>query len=151
MTKFQSIDDILEFAMHQEQRAADFYGRMIDKADTDSIKITLRELEKEELRHKAKLAGVRKGGKLDSSSAPVQDLKISDYLVADEPEGEIDYQGALILAAKKEQVAWKLYVDLAERTEDPEAKSVFRALAKEEAKHKLLLETEYDDRVLGQN
>lgn len=151
MTKFQSADDILDFAIHQEQRAVDFYLRLAKTVDSDAAKATFKEFAAEEMKHKLKLEGVKEGKQLHTTSGSVTDLKISDYLVADEVSDELDYQGALIVAAKREQAAWKLYTDLAERTDDPETKGTFQALAKEELKHKLKFESEYDEKILGQN
>jgi rubrerythrin len=62
-----------------------------------------------------------------------------------EPGPDIDYQEALILAMKKEKVAFKLYTDLSNATDDENLSALLRGLAQEEAKHKLYFETEYDE------
>ena len=80
--------------------------------------------------------------------------KISDYLIEVDPEvqgSELDYQQALIVAMKKEKAAFKLYTNLAEHTEQQEYRHLFRALAQEEAKHKLRFEIEYDEQFLTEN
>jgi len=89
--------------------------------------------------------GVKAGKKLMSAGAKVQDLKVGDYLVEVEPQDDMEYQDALILAMKKEKAAFKLYVDLAASTENERLRQSFLALAQEEAKHKLRFEIEYDD------
>ena len=53
--------------------------------------------------------------------------------------------------AKKERAAFKLYSDMAEKVPDTNLKQVFAGLAKEEAKHKLFFETEYEEHVLMHN
>ena len=53
--------------------------------------------------------------------------------------------------AKKERAAFELYRDMAEKVQDTNVKQVFVGLAKEEAKHKLFFETEYEERVLVHN
>jgi rubrerythrin len=53
--------------------------------------------------------------------------------------------------AKKERAAFKLYKDMAEKVQDTNLKPVFVGLAKEEAKHKLFFETEYEEHVLMHN
>ena len=63
----------------------------------------------------------------------------------------MDYQDALILAMKREKAAFRLYTDLAAATDDADLKSTFEALAQEEARHKLKIEIEYDDRILQDN
>lgn len=61
------------------------------------------------------------------------------------------YQEALILAMKKEKAAFKLYHTLAAKAPNEDIKSIFLALAQEEAKHKLRFEIEYDEFVLTEN
>ena len=68
-----------------------------------------------------------------------------------EADKNISYQDALIVAMKRERAAFKLYSDLAEKVSEEELRQVFLGLAKEEAKHKLFFESEYDERVLGDN
>ena len=106
---------------------------------------------KEEEGHKAKLVGVKEGKKLEPTKTKVLDLKIGDYLVEEEPTGDLDYQGALILAMKQEKAAFKLYSDLAASTDDDGIRNLFLSLAQEEAKHKLRFEIEYDDNILSWN
>jgi rubrerythrin len=57
----------------------------------------------------------------------------------------LDFQDALILAMKAEKAAYRLYNDLAEATDDENARNMFLTLAQEEAKHKLRFEIEYDN------
>ena len=79
------------------------------------------------------------------------DLKISDYLVDVEAREDISYQDALIVAMKREKAAYRLYSDMSEKVPEGELRNVFIGLAKEEAKHKLFFESQYDERVLSDN
>jgi rubrerythrin len=106
---------------------------------------------KEEMGHKAKLQMVKRGEYTMQLKHKIPDLKIADYLVAVEPNEATDYQGALLLAMKKEKAAFKLYTDLAADTDDQQVRELFLNLAQEEAKHKLRFELEYDDYILSQN
>ena len=81
----------------------------------------------------------------------VMDLKIGDYLVDVEATPDMDYQQALIIAMKKEKAAYKLYMDLSEKTGDADIAAMFVSLANEEAKHKLRFEIIYDDQILIEN
>ena len=49
------------------------------------------------------------------------------------------------LAMKREEKAVKLYTLLGEQTDDADAKKLFQLLVQEESKHKLGLESMYDD------
>ena len=62
----------------------------------------------------------------------------------DVPE-DMSYADLLRLAMKREEKALKLYNELLEKAEKEELKNVFKMLCQEEAKHKLALETMYDD------
>jgi rubrerythrin len=105
----------------------------------------------EEQRHKDKLLDVKAHGKLDNAHKRPLDLKMADYLVDVEETPEMTYQDALIIAMKREQVAFKLYTDMAEQVEEPELKSLFESLAREEAAHKNYFESEYDDKIYTDN
>ena len=65
-----------------------------------------------------------------------------------EPQPNMTYIEALLLAMKKEKAAYRLYVDLAAAGLDEELTAMFLALAAEEAKHKLRFELEYDGQVI---
>ena len=107
---------------------------------------------KEELGHKKKLEAIKSGNKIVVAAEKVQDLKIGDYIVeVKTSRDDLSYQEALIVAMKEEKAAFRLYTDLAEKTDDPAAKEIFLMLAQEEARHKLRFEIEYDDYILTEN
>ena len=145
MGAFNNIEDILDFAINEEIGAAVFYRELAGRADNAALKAAFEEFAAEEEGHKAKLQQVKAGGKLAATAGAGQaDLKISDYLVEIEPDEELDTQKAYILAMRKEKSAFKLYSDLAACTTDPALKDLLTSLAREEARHKLKLELEYD-------
>jgi len=147
MEEFKSIDDILDFAIKREEESYQFYTEWLNKVK-EEIKPVFKNLAKEELGHKEKLLGVKKGKLrefLESSKEKVLDLKMSDYLIDVTPKPELTFQEALIIAMKREKVSYKLYENFANRVEDENIKKLFLALAQEEAKHKLKIEIIYDD------
>jgi rubrerythrin len=147
---WQSVDDILDYAIGEEQAAYEFYTRLAGQAPSPAMRETFESFAQEELRHKIRLEAIQVGGTLRPAERQVVDLQIGDYL-ADVPAApELDYRGALVLAMKKEKAAFKLYDDLAARADGENIKTTFLALAQEEAKHKLRLELEYDD-LLSEN
>ena len=152
MAEKVTVDAILDFAIEQEQRAADWYSDLAGKAKNVGMKDVFEQFAREERGHKAKLIDVKTGRAfLSSGDQQIPDLKISDYVVGEEPSADIDYQGALILAMKKEKAAFRLYTDLASRTDNTESKGILLGLAQEEAKHKLRFELDYDENVLTEN
>jgi rubrerythrin len=55
------------------------------------------------------------------------------------------YNEILMLAMKREEKSLKLYNDFLDQAETQESQKLFKILCQEEAKHKLALETMYDD------
>jgi rubrerythrin len=146
-----TVDEVLDYAIDQEQQAADFYANLAARAEKAGMKELLLEFAEEEIRHKERLLAVKSGERELTPEQQVLDLKISDYLVEVDASDDISYQDALIVAMKKERAAFELYSDMAEKVPESNLKQVFVGLAKEEAKHKLFFETEYDERVLMDN
>jgi rubrerythrin len=151
MKEFTNIDDILDFAIGEEQAAVDFYLQLAAQSKSKQTKKVFEEYAEEEMRHKANLLSIRETGSFKMPDAVVRDLKIAEYLVDVKPSASMTYQDALILAMKKEKAAYRMYTKLAEKAEDPEVKVLFLNLALEESKHKLAFEIEYDDVILKEN
>ena len=150
MEQWNSVDDVLDFAIKNEEQAEAFYNELAEKMDNAAMKTVFTLFAAEEAGHKAKLLKVKTSGGFESSKKEILDLKIGDYLVAVEAEGELTYQDALILAMKKEKSAFRLYMDLHASVGDAGLKDLMLALAQEEARHKLRFEVEYDDRFMTQ-
>ncbi len=145
MQTFGSVDEILDFAIKEEQEAADFYMDLAGKMDKPWMKEVFEDFSAEERGHLQKLLSVKMGQRLLPAAEKVMDLKIADYLVDVEPSEEMGYQDALILAMKKEKAAFKLYTDLAAAANKEDMKKSLLALAQDEARHKLRFEIEYDN------
>jgi len=151
MKQWNSVNEILDFAIQNEEEAAQFYTDLSEKMSRTSMRGIFLGFAQEEKGHKAKLLKIKSSGDLEPSKKEVMDLKIGDYLVDVDPDADLTYQKALILAMKKEKAAFKLYTDMAQATQDPAIKDLFLMLAQEEAKHKLRFELEYDDEVMTDN
>jgi rubrerythrin len=146
-----TVDEILDYAIDQEQQAADFYTDLAARAEKAGMKDVLLDFAAEEQSHKDRLLAVKAGERELTPEQEVLDLKISDYLVEVGATEGISYQDALIVAMKRERAAFQLYTDMAAQVPSGHLKEVLEGLAKEEAKHKLFFESEYDDRVLMDN
>jgi rubrerythrin len=151
MKEFTNINDILDFAIGEEQAAVDFYLQLAAQSKNRQTKKIFEEYAEEEMRHKANLLSIRESGSFKLPDTKVRDLKIAEYLVDVRPSATMSYQDALILAMKKEKAAFRMYTKLAEKADDPEVKALFLNLALEESKHKLAFEVEYDDFILKEN
>lgn len=149
--RFKSIDEILDFAINEEQKAVEFYTELAKGARTDDMKSVFEEFAREEISHKALLTKIKIEGLFDVHHEKIADLKIADYVVNVKANPNMSYEEALVLAMKKEKAAFKLYIKLAERAPDSQLKDTFISLAQEESKHKLRFELEYDEHILREN
>ena len=152
MPNLMSVEEILDFAIDSEQKAVDLYLSLAAEARRPAIRQALEEFAEEERKHKALLISVKEGKKLlDEGKEQVMDLQIAEYTVAEAPKPGSDYQSILLFAMKKEKAAFKLYMKLANETDNAELKQILIGLAQEEAKHKLYFEMEYDEVILSEN
>lgn len=151
MKEFNNVNDILDFAINEEQKAMEFYMDLAKQAKSDDMREAFEGFAKEELGHKSKLVQVKETGIMEGSQEKVADLKIADFSVNIKATPEMTYQEALVLAMNKEKAAFKLYTTLSQRVEDANLKELFQSLAIEESKHKLRFEIEYDEFVLREN
>ncbi len=148
MKEWETVDDVLDFAIREEEKAAAFYTSLAEKVEKPWMKKIFDDFASEEKGHREKLLKVKEGKFLLSSRERVLDLKIGDYLIDVTPDADLDYQDALIVAMKKEKAAFMLYTNLANSTQDENLRETFQTLAQEEARHKLRFETEYEDKIL---
>jgi len=151
MDKFKNIEEILDFAIDNEIRAAEFYEKLSGQAKSKSMRETFEKFSKEERGHEARLKKIKAEGVFDAKKDDILDMKMSDYLVKSNTKGKMTYQDALILAMKREKAAYKLYKRLAKSAPTKELKIIFTKLAAEEANHKMNFEIEYDDYIYIDN
>ena len=151
MDIFNSVDEILDFAIKAEQDAVDFYTDLSKSMVHPEMQSVFIEFAQEEVKHKAKLTKVKEENIFELSKEKIADLKIADYTVVIKPNPDMSYQDALILAMNREKAAFKLYTKLSTKTDDENLKSLFLSLAQEESKHKLRFELEYDEFILKEN
>lgn len=144
---FSSFEEIIMFARDKEKEAVEFYSGLAKQAKFSGARETLEGFAKEEQKHYDMLNDLGKGKKAlaDYDFKWIPDIKRSNYLVDSDDPKDMDYTDLLRLAMKREEKSLKLYNELQEKAESEEMKNVFKMLCQEEAKHKLALETLYDD------
>ncbi|MGD8991863.1 MAG: ferritin family protein [Desulfobacterales bacterium] len=148
--EFENLEAIVDFAIDKEREAAEFYQNISDdEEDFSGSKKMFAEFAAEEKKHEKILLEFKSGGIAKSLQAYqlkwITDIKRSNYLVDLNYEKGMPYNEILLLAMKREEKALKLYNDFLEQAETNESKKLFKVLCQEEAKHKLALETMYDD------
>lgn len=151
MKSFQSIQEVLDYAIGQEQQAYEFYMGLAKTARDIGLVRALEEFAQEELGHKAKLESVKMGGATLPSNEKIRTLGIAEFVADIEPSAQMEYKDLLLLAMKKEKQAYTLYTRLGDGCQDAAMRKLFHGLAQEEARHKLRFEMEYDQIVLKED
>ncbi len=146
---FNNLDEIIDFAIAKEIEAEQFYESIAEQESFAGKKAMFLEYAAEEKKHQALLEDL-KSGKVGKSVDEyrlkwVTDIKRSNYVHEVAYRPGMAYQEILMLACKREEKALALYNELQVKAETEDAKRVFMILCQEEAKHKLALETMYDD------
>ncbi len=144
MTNFESVDAVLDFAIEQEEAAAELYRQLASAVKQTWMQQIFEDFAMEEVVHKQKLLLVKAQKLLLPAQDKIMDLRRGDYMVSATQEDAANYQQALVLAMQKENAAFTFYTDLAASTDQPAVKSLFNILAEEEAKHQRRFELEYD-------
>ena len=147
---FENLEAIIDFAIEKEREAAEFYEKISkNEEDLSGSKKMFAEFAIEEQKHEQILQEFKTEGIPKSLQEYklkwITDIKRSDYLVDLDYEEGMPYNEMLLLAMKREEKALKLYNEFLEQADTDEGKKLFKILCQEEAKHKLALETIYDD------
>jgi rubrerythrin len=141
--KFGSLEEALDFAISREVEAYDFYMKWAALVQKPEMVKTLKDLAVEEQQHKIRLEAAR-AGEIAIGEEEVGDLGLSDFVDDIEPKPDMSYTDLLVVAMKKENRSYRLYMDLALTVQKQELRDIFLKLAQEEAEHRLRFEIEYD-------
>ncbi|MDE5422203.1 ferritin family protein [Ancylomarina sp. DW003] len=146
MEKYNSIDEVLNFAIEQEQGEVDFYNELADKMNKPKVEQLFRDIALEKQNHILKLEAIRISGNFDHNSYDqIKELKTDHYIAdVDYSNENPNYHDALIMAMEKEKATFMFYWDLAERVSSDELRDLFHLLALHEAKQKVKLEIQFD-------
>ncbi|MBW1696150.1 MAG: ferritin family protein [Deltaproteobacteria bacterium] len=146
---FKNLQEVIDFAIEKEIEAADFYEQVSQQESMSGAKDMLLEFAAEEKKHRRLLEELKNKGIVEGISEYkfkwIPDIKRSNYITEMEYRPGMTYSELLLLAMKREEKALALYNQLLEQAEGESSKHLFKMLCQEEAKHKLALETKYDD------
>ena len=147
--EFENLEAILDFAIEKETEAAEFYKSISRQEVFSGAGKMFEEFAQEERKHQTMLEEFKTEGATASMKEYdfkwITDIKRSNYVVDLEYSPGMAYNEILMLAMKREEKALKLYNDFLAQADSDESKTLFKILCQEEAKHKLALETMYDD------
>ena len=145
-----TIEQILREAIEGEVAAYELYSGAVEMVRAEHIKELLGELAQEELGHKAALEKMLANpDQISGQVAALQEAEIVDYRIADhlvaQPLGpDSTFQDVCIFAAQKEQESHELYQNLAGQNTG-EIRDLLEAMAKDELRHKNLVEGWYEE------
>jgi len=141
----RSVRDILAGAVRKEREAQRLYRSARRQARNPAARRLLDSLARQEARHAALLRGKQVERSLAPAPARIQDLRITEFLMATDLRPDSSLQEVPIYAMKREESSFWLYHALAERAADKRTRNLFRRLAEEERLHRNRLEKSYDD------
>ncbi len=146
---FKDINEIIDFAIEKEKEAVEFYLNLCREEKFSGKRQMFEEFADQERKHQSLLEDLKAGQAghrlEDYKFKWITDIKRSDFSDEIVYRPGMPYNEILMLAAKREEKALKLYNELLAKAESEEARKVFKVLCQEEAKHKLALESLYDD------
>lgn len=146
---FTDLTEIIDFAIEKEQEAADFYAAAARHEKMAGSREMFEEFAAEEMKHKKMLQDLKQGSVDEAVKGYplkwITDIKRSDYLTDIEYHPGMNYREILHLAMKREEKALAFYNDVLANTEAEKGRKVLKILCQEEARHKLALESLYDD------
>ncbi len=144
---WNSVEEILRFAIRKEADAAAFYRMAADRSNP-AVKKTFEDLATMEDGHKKKLE------EFDPKKIEKMTLKETKGLglaeiIQDVPfSSDMNYAELLRMAIKNEEKSEQLYTSTAKAISDPQLKKLLMLLAQEEVGHKKKLEKVDDDEIL---
>ncbi|MCE5184912.1 MAG: ferritin family protein [Planctomycetaceae bacterium] len=150
MMKFETLKDVLEFAISLEQASQEFYTRLAEQTESPSIKHFLLELVGEEKLHESHLREMVAGG-WDILVSPISSKDMDRYIDTMNIPEPLDYKQAVKLARDKENASRMMYTILSSQVQQPELNSVLNLLAEQEQRHHDFFQNEYRRICVGEN
>ena len=141
MKPFETLQQVLEFAIQEEQEAAAFYRALAAATEDARLKEILESFAREEQEHERKLNHVQIDGPQQLSDSLRKKL-VEDPGAPEAPELGMDYPRLLELVIAKEMAAVRMYAAMAEDSDDAEMQALLNGLAEEEARHREAFEKE---------
>ena len=147
MFQFQTMDDILDFAIVQEKASQKFYAKLSDQTNDRNMQLFFSTLVEKEQVHEKELQKLKStNSKLPEPN--LTELQESGYLDALPIDPDMSMKEVLLYALKKEKSAKMLYTALAGNIKQKELADLFETLAAQEAEHVECFQKKYNDEIL---
>ncbi len=152
MIVFKSLEEAIAFAISKEDAASRFYHDISMQPWKIMVRKLFKELSAEEVGHKERLELelMKLGRTVPLRQSETQPLVVNVETM-DKIPTDLSYTEALLLALKKEQTSFRLYVELVQYAKDEQIRELLLTLAEDEVEHKLRLEQIYKILTSGGN
>ena len=143
---FATLKDALAFAMDKEKKANELYLLFRGKVKDEAAKTLLKDLADQEMGHYRMIQAALQGGSIEviGARATGRDIQVSDYMVEIELGPDSTPQDIMVSAMQMEKKAFDYYSALLEQYRGTALEALFTRLAREEMRHKEILEKEYE-------
>ncbi|MBC8379181.1 MAG: ferritin family protein [Planctomycetes bacterium] len=149
--EFQTVRDVLSFAISLEHISQEFYQELADEVTDSGVRSFLLEMVQQEALHEQQLRDLLEDGGAHLLGT-VDDSEIHSYIQAMQVPDELDYKKAVKVAFDKENASQMLYTILSNMIQSDEAiRKLLLDLAKQEKIHKEFFAKEYDRIRLSEN
>jgi len=142
-----TLKDALLFAMDKEKKANELYLLFRGKVRDDAARALLQELADQEMGHWKMIREALDSGSVEGIGAKAKgrDIQVSDYMVEIELTPDSSPQDIMVFAMQMEKKAMEFYAGLLDRYRGTDLEALFTRLAREEMRHKEILEKEYEE------
>jgi protein-tyrosine phosphatase len=150
MTAFSSVQDVLEFAISEEDALIGFYENMAATSKDPRVKGLFSSFARQEKEHIAKLRDLRQKGLTSKQEFDLDRLSDiagrSDHTVRKlSLDADLKLEDALALAMQKSKNGFILYMELAGSITDEQTRNIVLSLADAEARHRIQIEVEIEE------
>ncbi len=141
-----TLKDALLFAMDKEKKANELYLLFRGKVKDDAARALLQELADQEMGHWKMIREALDSGAIEGIGAKAKgrDIQVSDYMVEIELTPDSSPQDIMVFAMQMEKKAMDFYGGLLDQHRGTDLEALFSRLAREEMRHKEILEKEYE-------
>ncbi|MEW6441987.1 MAG: ferritin family protein [bacterium] len=147
------LKEIVQRSIRMEESSFNLYRAAAGRVKDPGARAGLAELAEQEKQHKARLERLLAGdmkwsaGLSGKGKGKIKDLHIGDHLEARPLDEASSLQDVLIVAIKREEATGNLYSQMAALVDSDPEKELFETLAREEARHKLYVESLYEKEI----
>ena len=145
--QFATLKDALTYALDKEMNARELYRLFRGTVKDDAAKALLQELADQEMGHWKMIREALDSGSIEGVGAKAKgrDLQVSDTMVEIELTPDSSPQDIMVFATQMEKKAMDFYGGLLDQYRGTDLEALFSRLAREEMRHKEILEKEYEE------